>query len=130
VSAQLAIVISSVYWSLISCFPHLIAPATAKLIPPLTIDLALHASPLFTLLVDFFVFESKFSKTYVHKAAPAAVVVYAIWYASFVEYCATFNGSFPYPFLTHNPFPVRVLIYAAAAGIALSCFRTLNALHA
>jgi len=80
-------------------------PATAKLIPPLTIDLALHASPLFTLLVDFFIFEPKFSKIYVHKAAPAAIVVYSICYASFVEYCATFNGS------------CEFLVFPAAHGI-------------
>ena len=63
----------------------------------LTVDLALHASPLFTLVIDFFVFESKFSKTYVHKAAPVAAVLFSVWYASLVEYCATFNGSCEFP---------------------------------
>jgi hypothetical protein len=109
--------------------PHLILPPT-KVQLPLPIDLALHASPLFTLSIDFFVFESKFSRTNVRKAAPAALLVFSIWYASFVEYCATFNGSFPYPFLTHNPFAIRVLIYTTTASIALGCFRTFNALHA
>lgn len=118
---------------------------------PLTTDLALHASPLFTLLVDFFVFESKFSKIHVRKVAPVAVIVFTVWYALFVEYCAAFNGScelplvssarsddfftghawilVPYPFLTHSPFAGRVLIYITTTGIALGCFRTLNALH-
>lgn len=94
---QLSFVISSIYWSLILLLPQLILPppSTPGAIQtglPLPLDLALHASPLFTLLIDFFVFESKFSKTYVHRVAPAAVVVFTVWYASFVEYCATFNG--------------------------------------
>ena len=59
---------------------------------PLSTDLALHASPLLTLLIDFFAFEHKFSKEHVRKAAPLAVVGFSIWYASFVEYCATFSG--------------------------------------
>jgi len=135
ISLPLSFVISSIYWSLILLLPQLILPppSTPGAIQtglPLPLDLALHASPLFTLLIDFFVFESKFSKTYVHRVAPAAVVVFTVWYASFVEYCATFNGFFPYPFLTHSSFPGRVLIYTTTAGIALGCLRTLNALHA
>ncbi|KAF8557264.1 hypothetical protein OG21DRAFT_345094 [Imleria badia] len=141
VSLSLEFVISTIYWSLLLFLPHLILPPTPPSQPtrgaapeflslPLPIDLALHASPLFTLLIDFFVFESKFSKTYVHKAAPAVIMVFSVWYASFVEYSATSNRSFPYPFLTHTPFAIRVLIYATTAGIALGCFRTLNALHA
>jgi len=140
ISLPLEFVVTTIYWSLLSFFPHLIVlplaeseqtpGAPLKLMHiPLKTDLALHAVPLFSLLIDFFVFESKFTKAHA-KAAPAVVVAFAIWYGSFVEYCATFNGSFPYPFLTHSPFPGRVLIYTITAGIALSCFRTLNALHA
>lgn len=103
-SPQLEFVISFIYWPLILFSPHLIARSIdeSRALPdappqfmhlPLTIDLALHASPLFTLLIDFFVFQPKFSKIHVHKVAPVVVVVFTIWYASFVEYCATFNGS-------------------------------------
>ncbi|KAG8217835.1 hypothetical protein J3R82DRAFT_6000, partial [Butyriboletus roseoflavus] len=85
---QLAFVISSIYWSLLLLFPHLILhpvdephslpDTTAQPMRlPITTDLALHASPLFTLLIDFFVFESKFSKTHVQRVAPVAVVAFA-----------------------------------------------------
>jgi len=129
ISMPMAFVISSIYWSLLLFRPHLILPPTKPQLP-LPIDLALHVSPLFALSIDFFVFESKFSKTHVRKAAPAALAVFSVCYASFIEYCATFNGAFPYPFLTHNPLVIRVLIYITTAGIALGCFRTFNALHA
>ncbi|KAG6376457.1 FAR-17a/AIG1-like protein [Boletus reticuloceps] len=130
-------IITSIYWPLLLFLPHLILPPTdvsptAGLAPtlPLQVDLALHAIPLLTVLVDFFVFEPKFPRIYAHTAAPAAIVAFSVWYASFVEYCATLNGTFPYPFLTYSPFAVRVMIYTAVAGIGLGCFRTLNALHA
>ncbi|KAG9318810.1 FAR-17a/AIG1-like protein [Chiua virens] len=135
ISMPLEFVISTIYWSLLIFLPHLILPAERAVEGgfrrlDIKTDLALHAAPLLSLLIDFFAFESKFSKTSVRKVAPLIVVAFSIWYASFVEYCATFNGNFPYPFLMHSPFFVRVLIYASAAGIALGCFRALNTLHA
>ncbi|KAF8136725.1 FAR-17a/AIG1-like protein [Boletus edulis] len=140
ISIPVEFIITSIYWPLLLFLPHLILPPTdvsptassapSSLRLPLQVALALHASPLLTVLVDFFAFEPKFPKIYVHTAAPAAILAFTVWYASFVEYCATLSGAFPYPFLTYSPFAVRVMIYTAAAGISLGCFRTLNALHA
>ncbi|KIJ16788.1 hypothetical protein PAXINDRAFT_74533, partial [Paxillus involutus ATCC 200175] len=143
IALPLAFVISTIYWSLVLFFPTLILrpelpkasePTSSSAAPKLMIipfktDLALHATPLLTLLFDFFVFERKFTKAQISKGAPAVVLVYGIWYASLVEYCATFNGAFPYPFLTHSPFKIRVAIYTAVAGLALGCLRVLNALR-
>ncbi|KAF8843577.1 hypothetical protein BDN67DRAFT_964045 [Paxillus ammoniavirescens] len=143
IALPLAFVISTIYWSLVLFFPTLIlrpeqpksseptssGAAPKLMIIPLKTDLALHATPLITLLFDFFVFERKFTKGQINKGAPAVVLVYGIWYASLVEYCATFNGAFPYPFLTHSPFKIRVVIYTTVAGLALSCLRVLNALR-
>lgn len=42
--------------------------------------------------------------------------------------CASINGSFPYPFLTLNPLPVRIAIYAGASAFAIASFWGLNAL--
>ncbi|KAF8557271.1 hypothetical protein OG21DRAFT_1407496 [Imleria badia] len=133
--AQVSFAISSIYWSLLFFLPHLIVPVPTTAVSqptpavprlPLTIDLALHAAPSFTLMIDFFVFEPKFSKTL---GAPAVLSVLGFWYGSFIEYCATYNGSFPYPFL-NNPVVVRALIYTTTTGIGLGCFSMLNALHA
>ncbi|KIJ69002.1 hypothetical protein HYDPIDRAFT_172501 [Hydnomerulius pinastri MD-312] len=143
IALPLAFVVSSIYWSLFLFFPTLILrpeepkesePTSSSAAPklmriPLETDLALHATPFITLLTDFLVFERKFTKGQVSKGAPAIVFVYTIWYASLVEYCATFNGAFPYPFLTENPFNVRVGIYTTVAGLALGCLGLLNALH-
>lgn len=37
--------------------------------------------------------------------------------------------SVPYPFLTENPFEIRVGIYAGASVIALGSFWIINAVH-
>ncbi|KIK91681.1 hypothetical protein PAXRUDRAFT_830623 [Paxillus rubicundulus Ve08.2h10] len=143
IALPLAFVISTIYWFLFLFFPALILrpepyndsePTSSSAAPPLMLvplktDLALHATPFITLLFDFFVFECKFTKEQINKGAPAVVLVYGIWYASLVEYCATFNGSFPYPFLTYSPFEIRAVIYTTVAGLALGCLRVLNALH-
>ncbi|KAF9227510.1 hypothetical protein BS17DRAFT_725754 [Gyrodon lividus] len=140
IALPLAFVISTIYWSLFLLFPTLILrpetpedsePTSSSAAPklmriPLETDLALHATPFTTLLIDFFLFERKFTKGQTNKGAPAVVLVYGIWYASLVEYCATFNKVFPYPFLTHSPFGIRVMIYTTVAGLALGCLRVLN----
>lgn len=101
--------ISAIYWTLLLSFPHLIArpvsssPGAALLRLPLTTDLALHASPLVTLLIDFFAFESKFSETHVRRVAPAVIVAFAVWYALFVEYCSTFNDGCEFFVVSHSP---------------------------
>jgi hypothetical protein len=40
-----------------------------------------------------------------------------------------FAPSVPYPFLTENPFEIRVLIYACAAFLALVSFWGINSVH-
>ncbi|KAF8136729.1 hypothetical protein EV363DRAFT_1158556, partial [Boletus edulis] len=52
-----------------------------------------HSWPLFFLLSDFCVFEPKISRMCVRRAAPVAAIVLPVCYASFIDYCATFNGS-------------------------------------
>lgn len=115
---------------------------------PLRVDLALHAVPSLALLIDFLFLEPKFSKLQVRYGAPLVVSLAAVSYASWVEYCASFNGSckqsllrpcafvphtvvcclVPYPFL-ENPLEIRLGIYAAAATLALVSFWALNTLH-
>jgi hypothetical protein len=93
-------------------------PALARL--PLGHDLSLHAAPGLTLLLDFFLFERKYSPAAARYAAPLASIAYCVGYSVWVEYCAKHNGactclstctgwlelmflySVPYPFLD-NP---------------------------
>ena len=112
---------------------------------PLHVDLALHAAPAFTLCLDFFLFEKRYSKKQALYGAPVTGVLMGISYVSWIEYLATINGrceSFssinallthpasevPYPFLNHAV-EVRAIIYIASISLSIGSFWLLNALH-
>ena len=40
-----------------------------------------------------------------------------------------FAPAVPYPFLTENTFPIRVVIYIVVTAIAFLSFRAINAVH-
>ncbi|KAL1680755.1 FAR-17a/AIG1-like protein [Schizophyllum commune] len=140
---QVSIVVSSIYWTLLSVAPFLLlaedpgeaTPSSssemlALMRIPLNMDLALHAVPAVTLLIDFLVFERKYSAGAVRYGAPLAVVLSTVGYGSWAEHCAKYtDGVFPYPFLTASPFWGRVCIYAGAGAIAYYSFLGLNKLH-
>ncbi|KZP24768.1 hypothetical protein FIBSPDRAFT_406409 [Athelia psychrophila] len=138
-SLPLAVVISSIYWSLLLLFPSLILQTNPNSEPssssdalvriPVSVDLSLHAAPGLALLADFMLFQPKFSKNEARYAAPVLVTLLASSYGWWVEYCASINGTFPYPFLTENPFNIRVGIYGGAATLALVSFWIINSLH-
>lgn len=113
---------------------------------PLNLDLSLHAAPCVALLLDFYLFEVKYSKRHARYGGAAVAAIAGIWYASWVEYCASYNGIceyhsyssqvhflrsclVPYPFLTLNTFPVRVGIYSGATMMSYLFFQLLNAMH-
>ncbi|RPD66307.1 hypothetical protein L226DRAFT_195280 [Lentinus tigrinus ALCF2SS1-7] len=138
----LAIVISVVYWTLLLLLPHLILmadpnasePTSSSTMPepqrlPLSTDLALHAAPAIALIIDFYLLERKYPKTVSRYGSFVFAAVVGTWYACWVEYCASYNGFFPYPFLTQNPFNARVAIYVGASTFAALAFMALNALH-
>jgi len=135
----LSVVVSSIYWSLILLAPNLIlmkdprvsepsfsGPSMVRI--PLSIDLALHASPTISLLIDLFAFEAPYTKGEVTVGASVSAALFGAWYASWVEYCALENKNFPYPFL-NNPFPVRVAIYLVVLSISVLSFWGISALH-
>ncbi|KIJ34690.1 hypothetical protein M422DRAFT_70171 [Sphaerobolus stellatus SS14] len=143
ISLPIAVVISSIYWTLLLFFPSLIlppapghdsvasssseAPPLARI--PLSMDLALHAVPAISLIFDFLVFQKPYDATDIKYTATILVALAGLWYSSWVEYCASYNKTFPYPFLTENVFNVRVGIYIGACLLALGVFRTLNTVH-
>jgi hypothetical protein len=108
------VVISSIYWTLMTLFPTLILPPNPEFteptasseVPavmrlPLSHDLSLHAAPGIAMVADFLLFEIPYSKKSVSYRAPLAAFAFCLWYGSWVEYCATYNGScnFCSPFL-------------------------------
>lgn len=103
-------VISSIYWTLLLLFPVLIIqPSQPGSSPPsssaelglvripLWIDLALHAMPALALVVDFMLFEVKYSRKAVVLNAPIATSLFAVWYSCWVEHCAKINGTCTFP---------------------------------
>ncbi|KAJ6547451.1 FAR-17a/AIG1-like protein [Mycena capillaripes] len=131
----IATIVSSIYWTLLLMWPHLILqqmPAGSPdslMVLPLRMDLSLHAVPCLALLADFMIFERKYGRKATLYVAPALTLICTVWYGWWVEHCASKNGTFPYPFLTLNPFEIRVRIYAAAGTVAFLAFYGLNALH-
>ncbi|KAJ6596782.1 FAR-17a/AIG1-like protein [Mycena vulgaris] len=129
----IATIVSSIYWTLLLTFPHLILRAmpeeSAPIGIPLRIDLALHAAPCIALLADFMIFERRYGTTVIKYVAPAITLVCTLWYGWWVEHCASKNGTFAYPFLTLNPMEIRLRIYAGAGTLACLSFYALNALH-
>ncbi|KAF9453243.1 hypothetical protein P691DRAFT_801584 [Macrolepiota fuliginosa MF-IS2] len=134
-------IISLIYWPLILLLPSVIlqkatqlpgdSPSDATLFYlPLEMDLALHAVPATSLALDFFLFERKYSRHATRFLAPLLSLAYTAWYGWWVERCgAKNNGMFPYPFLTDNPFDVRLAIYAGAGLVAPLFLLLLNSLH-
>ena len=109
--SQLSVVVSTIYWTLLLFFPSLIlqpipgtpvpssseeAPAMARI--PLSLDLALHAAPAISLLLDFFLFERSYGQRAAALGATAMCVVYCVWYGTWVEYCASKNNGWCKPF--------------------------------
>jgi hypothetical protein len=90
-------------------FPHLILPpaqvttepgepSSSSEAPqfykiPLNMDLALHAAPAASLILDFYLLERKYSASQLKYRAPLLAVATAVSYASWAEYCAYKNGS-------------------------------------
>lgn len=161
--------VSAIYWPLILFAPSLILPPAEQSTPgsvepssaeaakpalafvPMGLDLALHAAPAISLLVDFFLLERRYSAKQVRTRASLLAIASGVWYGSWVEHCATHNKTcaylfllvlrrvitrlnckraclVPYPFL-NVPFTGRVTIYASATMIAYLMFLALNALH-
>ena len=100
-------VISSIYWTLLLFFPTLILRASesgklsatsSQQMPqllriPLSLDLALHAAPGTALLLDFFLFEAKYPKRQARYGGAVVAAIAGVWYAAWVEYCASYNGT-------------------------------------
>ncbi|TCD60534.1 hypothetical protein EIP91_009930 [Steccherinum ochraceum] len=140
IAMPLAVVISTIYWTLLFTAPNLILraeeaePSSSTKTPqlsriPVEMDVSLHAVPAISLLLDFFLLERKYTPKQAIYGGFIVAAVSGLWYAWWVEECAKYNGAFPYPFLTFNPFHIRIAIYSAATTFAYVCFLMLNALR-
>ncbi|KIK59784.1 hypothetical protein GYMLUDRAFT_44239 [Collybiopsis luxurians FD-317 M1] len=138
-SMPVTIVISSIYWPLLFLATRLILPveegttsphASQFIRLPLSMDFALHAAPAISLLVDFLMLGKRLSRNELRFGTPAVSFFYTSFYAWWVERCASFNGKFPYPFLTESSLEIRMAIYFGAGSLALTSYWLINSLHA
>lgn len=141
VALPTSMIVTEIYWPLMLLAPSLIAqvdlspgedgkpPPAAFMYPlPVPLDLALHAAPLAALLVDFFGFEHRYSRKEAVQRGRIAALFTGLAYGVWVEWCASANRTFPYPFLK-VPVYIRVCIYAVATAIAFLSFWAINNLH-
>lgn len=90
---------------MIALLPHLIlmskpstgeptsAPTALALMRiPIRVDLALHAVPAVALVLDFFLFEKRYTEYQATRVAPLTAILFGLWYVCWVEYCASSNG--------------------------------------
>ncbi|KAI6035989.1 FAR-17a/AIG1-like protein-domain-containing protein [Pisolithus microcarpus] len=119
-------VVSSVYWSLRTFAPSLIllptetsstssSPVPGLIKLPLPTDLAMHLAPFVSLLIDFTLFEPKFS------SRQMAIAPDHDDYICDGRFAAQ-NDIFPYPFLDVSSLPIRIAIY-------VGCLVFLNRMH-
>ncbi|KAH7107544.1 FAR-17a/AIG1-like protein [Auriculariales sp. MPI-PUGE-AT-0066] len=141
VSVPMSMVVFAIYWPLVLFAPSLMAPAdmavdeqghpspAALMFPlPLGIDLGLHAVPVIILLTDWAVYGKRYSRFEATRVAPLIAIAMGCSYGTWVEWCASANGAFPYPFL-NILFVGRLSIYATATLFAFSAFRWVNSMH-
>lgn len=99
----MSVVVAGVYWPLILFAPHLILDSPiseepdVEFSPPLLyipfhIDVSLHGLPGPFLLLDFLLFEKRFSRKTTSQYAPVLAACIGIIYSAWVEYCASHNG--------------------------------------
>ncbi|KIP08177.1 hypothetical protein PHLGIDRAFT_127207 [Phlebiopsis gigantea 11061_1 CR5-6] len=141
ISMPIAAAIATIYWGLLLFMPKLIlrvpeagewgssseAPDFIRI--PLALDLSLHAVPGTALILDFFLFEKKYPKSQAQRGGAIVAIAASLWYSCWVEYCASYNGVFPYPFLTFNPLSIRAAIYGGTTVFAYTVFQLLNKIH-
>lgn len=102
------------YWGLMLLDPSLLVPPDPEFYLPFKLDISIHGLPAIMLWVDFLCFSPPYPKS----ARPFALSTSAVVaYVSWMEFTASKNGRFPYPFLGKaNPF--RVCLFPWFLSIA------------
>lgn len=109
-------VVSGIYWTLFLVAPEFLfgesagkdaESSSAPEIPQhvrisLPLDIGLHAVPVVTLLLDFFLLEHKYTKNQTVFGGLFIAVVCGLWYSWFVELCGHHNGICEYDFIIYQ----------------------------
>ncbi|GAA5957109.1 hypothetical protein JCM3765_005408 [Sporobolomyces pararoseus] len=118
--------VAIMYWGLMLIDPSLLTPPDIEFRLPLPLDLSIHGFPAIYLWIDFLCFSPPFPKA----AKPFALSTAAVCgYVSWMEYAASKNGRFPYPFLDTMPQEQRALFYLVQIPFVIGLFKATNGLH-
>ncbi|GAA5828793.1 hypothetical protein JCM3766R1_003822 [Sporobolomyces carnicolor] len=114
------------YWGLMLLDPSLLVPPDPEFYLPFKLDISIHGLPAIMLWVDFLCFSPPYPKS----ARPFALSTSAVVaYVSWMEFTASKNGRFPYPFLDTMPKAQRSLFYLVQVPVVIGLFKATNGLH-
>ncbi|GAA5929588.1 uncharacterized protein JCM15063_004193 [Sporobolomyces koalae] len=118
--------VALMYWGLMLIDPSLLVPPDPEFYLPLKLDVSIHGLPAVYLWLDFLCFSPPFPKA----ARPltlsaSAVVLYTAW----MEWTASKNGRFPYPFLDDMSQAQRSIFYLFQIPLVIALFKAANGLH-
>ncbi|KAK4058474.1 hypothetical protein OIO90_000635 [Microbotryomycetes sp. JL221] len=118
--------VSVLYWSMQFYDPKLLTPPGTMFRIPLGLDLSIHALPALFLWIDFLVFSPRMSKS----VNPLLISsLGALAYTSWMEFAASKNKHFPYPFLDHMSQVARSVFYLCMIPVLLALFYAANGIH-
>ncbi|CEQ42988.1 SPOSA6832_04861 [Sporobolomyces salmonicolor] len=114
------------YWSMQLYDPSLLTPPNPLFVLPFHLDISIHGLPAVLLWADFLAFSPPFPK----EANPASIAVTATMsYVAWMEFVASRNGTFPYPFLNELTKAQRSIFYLFQIPVVIVLYRGANGLH-
>ncbi|ORY09297.1 FAR-17a/AIG1-like protein [Clohesyomyces aquaticus] len=119
-AAPLEILISLLYWTLLSISPSLVIPTTLPPLPLLN-DLSFHLLPSLLLTLDTLLLSPPWPTAPMNPAAPvitlvtSSVLSFAYWI--WIEVCYAHNGFYPYPIFGLLDTWQRVGLFAFSGGM-------------
>ncbi|KAM0754999.1 membrane protein [Meredithblackwellia eburnea MCA 4105] len=119
-------IIAILYWGMTAYDPTLLVPPDAEFQISLFLDIGLHALPALFLWTDFLLFSPRMSKE-VNPLLVSAMCL--LGYTTWLEYAASVNKRFPYPFLATLSKPQRSIFYIGMLPVLLALFYTANKVH-
>ncbi|GAA5898141.1 uncharacterized protein JCM6883_000936 [Sporobolomyces salmoneus] len=118
--------VALMYWGLMLIDPSLLMPPDPEFYLPFKLDISIHGLPAVYLWLDFLCFSPPYPKAAKPLTLSAsAVLAYVTW----MEYAASKNGRFPYPFLDTMPRVQRSLFYLVQVPVVIGLFKLTNGLH-
>ncbi|GAA5871379.1 hypothetical protein JCM16303_000737 [Sporobolomyces ruberrimus] len=118
--------VALMYWGLMLIDPSLLMPPDPEFFLPLKLDISIHGLPAVYLWLDFLCFSPPFPKA----ARPLAISTSAVLlYVTWMEFAASKNGRFPYPFLDTMTQAQRSIFYLFQVPLVIGLFKAANGLH-